>query len=355
MRSIVTRLLGIPLLFSPWGALQVAHAHQVSSICSNSSLSILDLGAAATGFNVSGISSSLNDRGQVAGYVPGSNPRAEAAIYANGKVTLLGTLGGSFSYALGINNSDKIVGVAYLSGDSTVHAAQFSTTGPPVDLGTLGGSASAAAAVNNAGIIVGAANLPGDKETHAARFSDHGPVDLGTLGGSFSAANAVNEYGDAVGTAQLSGNVTNHAALFPRDGGLPIDLGTLGNASAANGINAGGIAVGYSGPFGGQVHATVFMSWAAPIDLGGAQSEARAIDGAGDIVGYATFGGTPHAALWTNAGGTWTLTDLNSLIDPSSGWTIDVAWAINDLGTIEASGHKSDGQGHTLLLVSCTQ
>jgi len=328
---------------------------QAAASCANSLYSVLDLGAAFIGFDVSGISGSLNDRGQVAGYVLGSNPTADAAVYTNGKVTLLGTLGGSFSYALGINNSDKIVGVAYLSGDSTVQAARFSTTGPPVDLGTLGGSTSAATAVNNAGIIVGAANLPGDIATHAARFSDHGPVDLGTLGGSFSAANAVNEYGDAVGTAQLSGNITLHAALFPHDGGSPIDLGTLGGASAANGINAGGFAVGYSGPFGGQVHATVFMSWAAPIDLGGAQSEARAINQAGDIVGYATFGGTHHAALWKSIGGTWALTDVNSLIDPSSGWTIDSAWAINDAGTIEAFGHQSDLQAHTLLLVSCTQ
>ena len=29
-------------------------------------------------------------------------------------------------------------------------------------------------------------------------------------------------------------------------------------------------------PLGGSVHAAVFMSWAAPVDLGGAQSEARA-------------------------------------------------------------------------------
>ena len=103
------------------------------------------------------------------------------------------------------------------------------------------------------------------------------------------------EWAEPIGTAQLSGNITLHAALFPHGGGLPIDLGTLGGASAANAINAGGFAVGYSGPFAGQAHATVFMSWAAPIDLGGAKSEARAINRAGDIVG--SFGGIAHAAL----------------------------------------------------------
>jgi probable HAF family extracellular repeat protein len=321
--------------------------------CSDGSFSVIDLGAAATTFNVNGISGSLNNRNHVAGYVPGISPGAEAAVYAKGKATLLGTLGGSFSYALGINNSGKIVGYSYLLGNSAFHAARFSTEHPPVDLGTLGGSTSVAVAVNKHGIVVGAANLSGDKETHAARFAHHGAVDLGTLGGSMSAANALNEDGDAVGTAELSGNITSHAALFPHDGGLPIDLGTLGGASAANAINEDGFAVGYSGPFGGQVHATVFMSWAAPMDLGGAQSEARAINRAGDVVGYATFAGQAHGALWTHAGGTWILTDLNTLIDTTAGWTVDRAWALNNHGSIEASGHKSDGQEHTLLLVRC--
>jgi hypothetical protein len=63
--------------------------------------------------------------------------------------------------------------------------------------------------------------------------------------------------------------------------------------------------------------------------------------------------GQPHAALWASAGGTWNLTDLNTLIDPNGGWTIDVAWAINNRGAIEAVGHKSDLQSHALLLVRC--
>ena len=327
----------------------------VVSNCSSNPLSVIDLGAAATTFNVSGISSSLNNHNHVAGYVPGSNPKAEAAVYADGKVKLLGTLGGSFSYALGINNSGEVVGWSYLSGDMTLHAARFSTMRAPRDLGTLGGSTSTAHAVNNRGTIVGAADLPGDKETHAARFTHRGVVDLGTLGGSNSSADALNNFGQAVGVAELAGNNASHAALYPSHGGAPVDLGTLGgNSSAANGVNDAGFAVGYSSvPLGGVLHAAVFMSWAAPIDLGGAQSEARGINQAGDIVGYATFGGQPHAALWTYAGGTWSLTDLNTLIDPNSGWTIDFAHAINNRGTVEAVGHRSDLQEHTLLLVRC--
>jgi probable HAF family extracellular repeat protein len=277
-------------------------------------------------------------------------------VYADGKVTLLGTLGGSFSYANGINTSGKIVGYSFLSGDSAFHAAEFSTERPPLDLGTLGDTTSVAYAVNKSGIVVGVANLPGDKETHAARFTHQGPVDLGTLGGSISSASAINGVGDAVGFSELPDNTAPHAVLYPHAGGTPIDLGTLGgNVSAANSVNDNGLAVGYSIlPLGGPTHAAIFMSWAMPIDLGGAQSQAFGINLAGDVVGFATFAGGSHGALWTNAGGSWTLTDLNTLIDSTTGWTIDVAWAINNLGTVEASGHKSDLQEHTLLLVRCT-
>lgn len=80
------------------------------------------------------------------GYVPGTSPRAEAAMYAHGRVKPLGTLGGSWSYALGINESDRIVGWSYLSGDIAFHATTFSTERPPIDLGTLGGATSEAVA-----------------------------------------------------------------------------------------------------------------------------------------------------------------------------------------------------------------
>ncbi len=337
-------------------SISVAQAVQAPTGCAANSLAVVDLGAAASAFNVSGISGSLNNRDQVAGYVPGTNPVAQAAIYLSGGTIPLGTLGGTFSYALGVNNSLNIVGWSYLPGNATFHATSFSAQSPPLDLGTLGGSTSVATDVNNSGTVIGASTLPGDKQTHAVRFAKGGAVDLGTLGGSNSVANAVNNAGDAVGTAQLLGDNATHAVLYPHSGGAPIDLGTLGgSASAANGVNDRGLAVGYSTiPSNGPLHAVVFMSWAAPIDLGGVQSEARAINQAGDIVGYATFASGAHGGLWAYAGGTWTLADLNTLIDPSNGWTIDVAWAINDRGTIEASGHQSDLQEHTLLLVRCS-
>src|ERR1700730_1599020 len=122
---------------------------------------VVDIGAAVTTFNISGTSGSINDTGYIAGNVPGSNPEAEAAIYRDGKIALLGSLGGSFSYALGLNDSDKIVGYSYLSGNTTYHATKFHLERAPEDLGTLGGSQSAALSTNRRGMIVGAARFAG--------------------------------------------------------------------------------------------------------------------------------------------------------------------------------------------------
>ena len=104
-----------------------------------------------------------------------------------------------------------------------------------------------------------------------------------------------------------------------------------------------------------ETHAAVFMSWASPIDLGGAQSQAFGINTRdGDIVGFETVAGQPHAALWVHAGGTWKIADINSLLDPTSGWIIDFAYAINDRGSIEATGRNSDAINitHSLLLTT---
>ena len=44
------------------------------------------------------------------------------------------------------------------------------------------------------------------------------------------------------------------------------------------------------------------------------------------------------------------MTDLNSLIDPLSGWTLDVASDINDSGQIVASGCHTTYRCNVLLL-----
>ena len=61
---------------------------------------------------------------------------------------------------------------------------------------------------------------------------------------------------------------------------------------------------------------------------------------------FATAAGSYHGFLDSDG----EMTDLNSLIDPTSGWTITDARAINDLGWIAANGTDAAGDAHALLL-----
>jgi probable HAF family extracellular repeat protein len=69
-------------------------------------------------------------------------------------------------------------------------------------------------------------------------------------------------------------------------------------------------------------------------------SVATNINDGGDVVGYFDSSGSSHAFLYTDNDG---MVDLNSLVDPNSGWTLDVAYGINAQGQIVGVG-TFDGQ-----------
>jgi probable HAF family extracellular repeat protein len=139
----------------------------------------------------------------------------------------LGTLGGTYSFAQGINNSVTIVGDAFTSGGAD-HAMSYSG-GVMTDLGTLGGSTSEANAVNSSGTVVGGAYTSAGSWYHAFKYSGGVMTDLGTLGGSTSYANGLNNSGTIVGQAYTGGGI-NHA--FSYSGGVMTDLGTLGGSTS---------------------------------------------------------------------------------------------------------------------------
>ncbi len=92
---------------------------------------------------------------------------------------------------------------------------------------------------------------------------------------------------------------------------------------------------------------------------GFAASEGEAINNSGVAVGFSIPAGstdpTDQAVIWQpGAGGTYTLSDLNSLIPSGTGWTLEVAKAINDKGLIVAFGSQNGGPLHVLLLTPQT-
>jgi probable HAF family extracellular repeat protein len=135
-------------------------------------------------------------------------------------------------------------------------------------------------------------------------------VPLGTLGGRHSYAYDINNLGQVVGeaaTAEGDGNQQGHCFLWSESTGI-LDLGTLG----------------------------------------GPNSVAYGINDDGSIVGDADVAfNTPHPFLYDGL----TMRDLNTLIDPSSGWLLGHARAINNVGQIVVDGSiTSEPWRHALLL-----
>ena len=303
-------------------------------------------------------------------------------------VTDLGTLGGSSSFALGINASGQVVGKADLA-DGTTHAFLYSDS-TMTDLGALGGNDSIARGINASGQVVGSVS-PGDFTGHAFLYSgvtmaDLGRssdarginasgqvvggfetagakraflysgstlVDLGTFGGRDSEAFGINTRGHVVGNARYADD-KQRAFLYADS--ILTDLGTVGGggSSYATAINDNGQVVGgadiddrgTSHAFRCNVYAGAIMNDLGC--LGGTYnySYASAINAIGQVVGASTFDdtGASHAFIYSS-----TMIDLNDLIPSLSGWTLCEAAGINDAGQIVGYG-IINGQSHAFLL-----
>ncbi|MCW3097574.1 MAG: extracellular repeat protein family [Chthonomonadaceae bacterium] len=179
------------------------------------------------------------------------------------------TIGGSY-------NQGVTVGMSRSNANNPYHAMVVGngSWNQWSDMGTLGGSSSCALAINNKSVIAGWSELfPGFSIRHAFRHvSPYQPIatigagtlndltdDLGVIGGSNSEAHAINKYNVVVGKSEWSGSGT-HAFFY--DTGMN-DLNNYLDASStawtlseANGINDAGVIVG-QGLINGAYHAFV--------------------------------------------------------------------------------------------------
>lgn len=317
--------------------------------------------------------------------------------------TDLGTLGGTLSQALSINNSGQIVGSAWTTGDASSHATVWNGVIASDLTPGIPGYSSVAKGINNTGQIAGQSvvtlsgpsnwgwrasvwngaaltildTLPDTTHNDANDINDAGQVVGRSIIGSFSGvhhatvwngatptdlgansiAYAINDSGQVAGSRNTSGShggTGTHATVW--NGTTATDLGTLGGSkSEARAINNSGLVVGHSlTTDDADTHATL---WNGNIltdlgTLGGSDSGAFAINDAGLVVGYSRTvnDADTHATLWDGV----TAIDLNTLLDASTisdGWILGSAYGISDNGWIVGTAENSiTGQSHGYLL-----
>ena len=285
--------------------------------------SFTDLGAAG----LSGFSLDVNDTGQVSG-----NMNGHAAIWRDGVVTDLGTLGGPTSQALGLNDRGQVVGVSAPAAGQPSRAFLWSD-GAMTDLGL--GDDSTAVAVNDAGQV--AANAGG----RAFLWQDGHATDLGDLAGTGTGASAadINNAGQIVGSAWggtygTFGFAVSHAFVW--QDGVMTDLGTPGftDGSYAGAVNGSGQFVGTTTVFLNTGYGAAFVSRASFYDghdimllpVPYVMSVATDLNDAGQVVG--TYGG--RAYLYEDG----VVKDLNTLLPPGPRPVLAGATGINNSGQI---------------------
>ena len=288
------------------------------------------------------------------------------------QVTELGTLGGQWSSAAGINFFGQVTGSSGLP-DFAGHAFRTKPLRPinpsTDDVGTFGatgkGDHSEGYAVNAFGRVVGGSFITYGAKFHAFRTAPNRPInlatdDLGTLGGDFSSARGISDFGQVVGYSMLNSGVAPHAfrtGFNKKINPVTDDLGTLGGIlSQASGVNLFGQVVGISSLSGDTVYHAFRTRSNRKINpatddlgtLGGSASSASHINLFGQVVGTASLPGDTQSHAFRTA--------PNRSINPATddlgtlGGTQSSAASVNDFGqVVGAANLAGDTAAHAFL------
>jgi len=163
----------------------------------------------------------INDWGQVTGASGdcSSSDPLHAVLWQDGKVTNLGSLGGTRSVGIDINNQGQVVGNSWLTGQTAYHAFLWQKRTGMIDLGTLSGDVySTGDGINGEGQVVGGSYDIDFNERTFLWQKRTGMIDLNTLipPGSplfLLEADGINDWGQIVGYAYQISTGDLHAYL----------------------------------------------------------------------------------------------------------------------------------------------
>jgi len=341
---------------------------------------VIDLGTLG---GTSSLGFGINNAGLVDGVSTVSDGNQHAFLWRRGHMTDLGTLGGPNSIAYWVNNSNEAsiqsdtssndpLGEDFCGfGTHLICLGALWNDGTMTALPTLGGNNGVAFTLNDRGQIVGVAeNQTQDSSCPAPQVLDYEAVIWGPkpseirrlrplAGDTVGFALGVNNRGQAVGSSGLCSNtplvglqVGPHAVLW--DHGKPINLGSLGGSQINTGaaINDRGEVIGGSDLSGDTViHSFLWTKAKGMQDLGTLPGDAISLGGwinnKSQVVGWSCDSdGNCRAYLWQNN----VMTDLNSLIPADSKLYLMFAYGITDAGDIVGQAlDKSTGQAHAFL------
>ncbi len=289
---------------------------------------------------------SMNAAGDVVAATPTASGNTHAALFHNGQVIDLGTLGGLNSDATGINKSGLIVGNSQIASGS-VHAFLYSNN-VMTDLGTLGGPNSYAIAINDSGQIVGDSDLA-DGTSHAFLYEAGVMTDLGAV-----SAVSINASGQILVSDSSFASVYSNGAMQPLP--QPQCLGSAFQYGAAYAMNDSAEVVGEAWAWNGGMLVcddAILISGGQAKDIGFGLpmgfNTAIAINGSGHILGKG----------WTYCDGTFCQQEYTFLdgavlfyavsTPDSSGWYSLLGSVINDAGQIAGIGNNANGQRAFLM------
>jgi probable HAF family extracellular repeat protein len=247
------------------------------------------------------------------------------------KAVPLNPLAGAKKYStqvFGLNNAGTSVGICL----STAHACIWSADGTPQDLGSMGGSLSQGLAINNNGQIAGYIQTS-SKDVRAFFWSpESGAQIIPSLGsGTSDEAVALNDSGQVVGYSYIGPPTSAyHAFLWSQSSGIQ-DLGSLPNGTSTipYDINAAGDVVGQVGFAGGTIVGFLWTPTGGMEQIPGGPGfisySALAMNDSNQVIGqYSDSSSDFNAYLWSASSG---IEDLGST--PNGAVT-----SINDAGNV---------------------